>query len=155
MNKQLASLIACLIILPACSWMSVLNPWSGDDSAMPEEIQEAVQEQPKEVNRFLWQASLDKMSKMPLQSTDLQGGVIISDWMVVNGVPNEKFKIVVRVLGPQLRADCLKVEVFKMNRIDGEWIKTVSDPRVAAEIGKIILKQASVLYRNAVAAGEE
>lgn len=155
MNKQLASYLTMILMLSGCSWISALNPWAADEPARTEEVKSVDNALPKGVNRFLWQASLDKMSKMPLQSTDLQGGVIVSDWMVVNGVPNEKFKIVVKVLGAQLRADCLKVEVFKMNRIDGEWIKTVSDPRVAAEIGKIILQQASVLYRTAVAAGEE
>ena len=67
----------------------------------------------------------------------------------------EKFKITVRILCPELRADGLKVNVSKMNRIGGEWVQSQPDRRLAGEIEKIILKQASVLYRRAVAAGEE
>ena len=54
-----------------------------------------------------------------------------------------------------MRADGLKVEVLKMDRVDGEWVDAQPNPRLASEIEKIILQQASILYRRAVAAGEE
>ena len=39
--------------------------------------------------------------------------------------------------------------------LDGEWVDAQPNPRLASEIEKIILQQASILYRRAVAAGEE
>ena len=89
MNKRLASLLAAVLFLQGCSWMSVLNPWADEET--PKEQAEVIV--PRGVNRYLWQAASEKMSKMPLQRTDLQKGLIVSDWMVVNGVPNEKFQI--------------------------------------------------------------
>ncbi len=151
MNKRLASLLAAALLLPGCSWMTALNPWA-DDVPAAEETEVAV---PQSVNRYLWQAAMQKMSKMPLQRSDLYSGVIVSDWMVVNGVPDEKFQIAVRITCGELRADGLKVTVSKMNRINGKWVQTVPDRRLAGEIERIILNQASVLYRSAVAAGEE
>ena len=154
MKKQVLCLLGSLLLVSGCSWFSALNPWSEDEKpqAQPQEQNIVAQ---KIVNRYLWQASMEKMSKMPLQNTNLQNGTITSDWMVVNGVPNEKFKIITKVLGPDLRADGLKVEVLKMDRVDGEWVDAQPNPRLASEIEKIILQQASILYRRAVAAGEE
>lgn len=154
MRKQSLCLLISLCLLSGCSWFSALNPW-GQEQKPQAQPQEQIAEVQKGVNRYLWQASLEKMSKMPLQNTDLQNGTITSDWMVVNGVPNEKFKIVTKVLGPELRADGLKVEVLKMDRVDGEWVEAQPNQRLASEIERIILKQASILYRRAVAAGEE
>ena len=152
MKKHFSSLLAAAFLLSGCSWLSALNPWAEEKPAA--ETREVVPEA-RGVNRYLWQASLEKMSKMPLLKSDLENGTIVSDWMVVNGVPDEKFKITVRILCPELRADGLKVNVSKMNRIGGEWVQSQPDRRLAGEIEKIILKQASVLYRRAVAAGEE
>lgn len=154
MKKQFAVLLALSFVLSGCSYLSALNPWgtqpleenAGDVNAEPEV---------RSVNRYLWLASVEKMSNMPLKEKNLRTGTIESNWMVVNGVPDEKFQITVRVLCPELRADGVKVSVQKMNRVGKEWVKTLPDHRLASEIEKIILKQASVLYRNAVAAGEE
>lgn len=154
MKKQLLCLLGSILFVSGCSWFSALNPWSEEKKTLAQPQEQHVVAQ-KIINRYLWQASMEKMSKMPLQSTDLQNGVITSDWMVVNGVPNEKFKIVTKVLGPELRADGLKVEVLKMDRVNGEWVDAQPNQRLASEIEKIILKQASILYRRAVAAGEE
>lgn len=154
MRRQSLCLFAVLCMLTGCSWFSAINSW--EEVQKPQsQPQEQVVEMQKGVNRYLWQASLEKMSKMPLQNTDLQNGVITSDWMVVNGIPNEKFKIITKILGPELRADGLKVEVLKMDRVNGEWVEAQPNQRLASEIEKIILKQASILYRRAVAAGEE
>lgn len=152
MKKHFSGLLAVALLLSGCSWLSSLNLWAEEKPAA--DVQEVMPET-RGVNRYLWQASLEKMSRMPLLKTDLENGTIVSDWMVVNGVPNEKFKITVRVLCPELRADGLKVNVSKMNRIGGEWTEGQTDRRLNGEIEKIILKQASVLYRRAVAAGEE
>ena len=150
MKKHLCILLAGAISVSGCSWISALNPWSSEEETKPVEAAEVLP-----VNRYLWQASLDKLSSLPLLSTDAKGGVIVSDWYGSARAPEERFKVTARVLCQELRADGLSVQVFKMVRVNGNWEKARPDPKVAAEIETAILKQARVLYRKAVAAGEE
>ena len=74
------------------------------------------------VNAFLWRASLDTIAFMPLASTDPFGGVIITDWYAPPETPDERFKVNVYILGKALRADGLKVSVFRQTRdTSGKW----------------------------------
>lgn len=68
------------------------------------------------VNGFLWRASLDTISFFPLSQADPFGGVIITDWYTPPETPNSRFKLNVFILGRQLRADGLRVSVFKQER---------------------------------------
>ena len=45
------------------------------------------------VNVFLWRASLDTVSFMPVNSADVFGGVILTDWHSSAEAPNERFKL--------------------------------------------------------------
>ena len=51
------------------------------------------------VNAFLWRATLDTISFMPLLSADPFGGVIITDWYSPSESPDERFKMTVYILG--------------------------------------------------------
>ena len=72
------------------------------------------------VNTFLWRASLDTVSFMPLSSADPFGGVIITDWYSPPEVPSERFKMTVYILDRQLRADGIKVSVFRQQLASGQ-----------------------------------
>ena len=65
------------------------------------------------VNSYLWRASLDTISFMPVNSADPFGGVIITDWHSSTEAPNERFKLNVYILGRALRADGVRVAVFR------------------------------------------
>ncbi|MBT4489399.1 MAG: DUF3576 domain-containing protein [Rhodospirillaceae bacterium] len=65
------------------------------------------------INSFLWRASLDTLSFMPLNSADPFGGVIITDWYSTPENPEERFKMTIYILDRRLRADGIKVAVFK------------------------------------------
>jgi hypothetical protein len=69
------------------------------------------------VNSFLWRASLDTVSFMPVTSADPFGGVIITDWYTPPETPSERFKFNVYILGRSLRADGIRVAVFR--QVDG------------------------------------
>jgi len=75
------------------------------------------------VNSFLWRASLDTISFFPLSQADPFGGVILTDWYSPPETPNVRFKLNVFILGRQLRADGLRVSVFKQERRSqaGAW----------------------------------
>ena len=74
------------------------------------------------VNGFLWRASLDTISFMPLNSADPFGGVIITDWYTPPEAPAERFKMNVYILGRELRADGVRVAVFRQAKNGaGQW----------------------------------
>ena len=82
------------------------------------------------VNSFLWRASLDTVSFMPLASADPFGGVIITDWFTPSDAPGERFKVNVYILGRDLRADGIRAAVFRQRQDDtGGW----SDAGVAEQ----------------------
>ena len=65
------------------------------------------------VNAFLWRASLDIVSSLPIASADPFGGVIITDWYSPPQAPKERLKINLFILGRALRADGIRTTVFK------------------------------------------
>ena len=74
------------------------------------------------VNGYLWRASLDTISFMPLSSADPFGGVIITDWYTPPEAPAERFKMNVYILGRELRADGIRVAVFRQAKAGpGQW----------------------------------
>ena len=102
------------------------------------------------VNAFLWRASLDTNAFMPLASADPFGGVIITDWYAPPETPDERFKVNVYILGRMLRADGLKVSVFRQQRgAGGNWNDVNVGPDVATEFENAVLSQARELRLRA------
>lgn len=97
------------------------------------------------VNSFLWRASLDTVSFMPLSAADPFGGVIITDWYSPPEAPSERFKLNVFILDRQLRADGLRVAVFKQQSAGGQWIAAPLDKKTAINIENRILERAREL----------
>ncbi len=102
------------------------------------------------VNAFLWRASLDTVAFMPLTSADPFGGVIISDWYAPPETPNERFKVNIYILGRTLRADGLKVSVFRqMKDASGGWADAAVGPEVISEFENAVLTRARDLRLHA------
>lgn len=102
------------------------------------------------VNGYLWRASLDTMSFMPLSSADPFGGVIVTDWYVPPESQNERFKVQIYILDRQLRADGLRVTVFRQVRSgSSNWIDAEVKPKTTAELENAILTRARQLRINA------
>ncbi len=97
------------------------------------------------VNSFLWRASLDTLSFMPLASADPFGGVIITEWFAPPETPDERFKVTVYILDRQLRSDGLKVAVFRQKKGEAGWADTVVDGATHTEIENNILVRAREL----------
>ena len=98
------------------------------------------------VNSFLWRASLDTMSFMPLVSADPFGGVIITDWYAPPESPGERFKITVYILGRDLRADGVRTSVFRQLRDESSnWIDATVEKRTQIELEDAILTRARQL----------
>ena len=97
------------------------------------------------VNSYLWRASLDTMSFMPLSSADPFGGVIITDWYTPPETPNERVKVNIYILDRQLRADGLRISVFRQARDGGSWQQASVDPQTIRDIENAILRRAREL----------
>lgn len=97
------------------------------------------------VNPFLWRASLETIDFMPLNQTDPFGGVIITDWYAPPESPDERFKLNVYILGTSLRADGIKVAVFRQTRSETGWVDAQVDPETATGIEDNILARAREL----------
>jgi hypothetical protein len=99
------------------------------------------------VNAYLWRASLDTINFIPLASADPFGGVIITDWYTPAETPNERMKVQVTILDRELRADGVRVSVFKQQTSPkgGAWVDAQVDPRTNIDIENAILTRARQL----------
>ncbi|WP_290738201.1 DUF3576 domain-containing protein [Amaricoccus sp.] len=64
------------------------------------------------VNKYLWTASLDVLSFLPLEGADPFSGVIVTDWGRVAGDPTP-FRVTVLISEPALDARSLRVAAFR------------------------------------------
>jgi hypothetical protein len=95
------------------------------------------------VDNRLWRAALQTVSFMPLVSADATSGVVITDWYSAPNAPNQRQKVNVYILGRELRAESLRVSVFRQQRgSDGNWADAPPAGDVATEFENEILTRA-------------
>lgn len=97
------------------------------------------------VNGFLWRATLDTLSFMPIASADPFGGVILTDWYEDPNVPGERYKVNALILDTRLRADGVTVSAFKQRLIDGTWRDQAVANSVTRQLEDTILTRAREL----------
>ena len=97
------------------------------------------------VNAFLWRASLDALSFMPLDKSDPIGGIISTEWFTDINSSNERVKIVVYIKDRRLRADGLTVSVFRQTKVDEGWVDSNTNVETSRLIENSILTKAREL----------
>jgi len=97
------------------------------------------------VNSFLWRASLDTIAFMPIASADPFGGVILTDWYENPDQQGERYKLNIYILDRQLRADGLRVAVFKQTRENAGWRDVGIPADMALNLENAILTRAREL----------
>lgn len=102
------------------------------------------------VNSYLWRASLDALSFMPLLQTDSNGGVIVTDWYSNPRNPGERVKVSVTILDADLRADALRVATSREVNQGGNWVAAPVQAATVQKLEDIILTRARDLRRNSV-----
>ncbi len=100
------------------------------------------------VNRYLWSASLETLDFLPVFSADPIAGLIITDWYANPETPEERFKVNVYILDSALRADALRVSIFRQAKISNAWQDASTNPATAREIENAILTRARQLRLN-------
>lgn len=103
------------------------------------------------VNAYLWRATLDTLSFMPLASADPFGGTIITEWYSPPGATNERFRAQAYVLGRQLRSDGVRVQIFRQTLDRGQWVDSPVSPTTNAEMEDKVLSRARELRSQSAA----
>lgn len=98
------------------------------------------------VNADLWRAALETISFLPLASTDPIGGTIITDWHNDPGQNDERVKLSIVISSLDLRADGLRVSLFREQFLNGRWTSMAASPNAARQLENIILTKARDYY---------
>ena len=97
------------------------------------------------VNPYLWSASLETLSFIPLNSADPFGGTIFTDWYSSESNENERCKINVFIKGAELKTQNLRVssfcEVFK----NSKWVGIGTNNQDNISLENAILNKAKKL----------
>ena len=95
----------------------------------------------------MWRATLDLLDFTPLSNVDYSGGLIITDWFSESS-DQDSIKITVRFLSNEIRADGLKIIIYKKicKKNDKNNCKTIKDnTTLGQEIKLAILKKAALI----------
>lgn len=99
------------------------------------------------VNAYLWQASLETLSFMPMASVDSNGGVLVTDWYAAPQTPNERVKVTVAILDTELRADAIRVSVSRQQLAGSGWVEATVRAGTVQKLEEAILGRARDLRR--------
>lgn len=102
------------------------------------------------VNAYLWRASLDAISFMPLTQADANSGVIITDWYANPAAPTERVKVTISILDKDLRADALRVAASRQVYSNGQWLDAELRAGTVQRLEEVILAKARDLRRAAI-----
>ena len=166
-----SALLAGLLALSACGSSAPTRPVAGGDHAAYRTTDatqgkvadsaapgagisrtgrpEAEQNSGMGVNAYLWRGALDTLGFMPLASADPFGGTIITDWYSPPTTSGERFKATAYVLGRQLRADGVRVALFRQVQDGGRWVDAPVSPATTGEIENRVLARARELRADA------
>ena len=105
----------------------------------------------------MWRAALDLLDFTPLSNVDYSGGIIITDWFSESS-DQDPIKISVRFLSNEIRADGLKVIIYKKicKKNDKNNCQTIKDnTTLGQEIKLAILKKAAIIEKSGISKGQK
>jgi len=128
---------------PAGPDKGLLNSWFGLNEQPGDSAGATAPTTGISVNGYLWRAALDTISFMPLAQADPFGGIILTDWYRPPETREERFKVTILILDSELRADGLRVTVFRQ-RLDagGVWLDEKVHKDTSINLENAILKRA-------------
>ena len=111
------------------SFMDLLG---GSDTAFKENI--------------IYNVALDKISFMPLQSSDQLSGIITTEWFQTTDDLNNRIKLVIYVKSDIIKDESLEVKGIKETFDGAKWNVSNQNSELAMKIKKSILDSAQELY---------
>lgn len=152
-SSRLVLICSSMLALSACQWVQEdlakgLNYGGSPDKSETADLA-ASKVTTIGVNSYLWRATLDTISFMPLLQTDSNGGVIVTDWYVNPSSPGERMKLTVSILDQDLRADALRVAASRQIIQNGQWVDAPVAAATVQKLEDVILTRARDLRRAA------
>ena len=96
----------------------------------------------------MWRATLEILDFIPLSDVDYGGGIIITEWYSTPKKPDESLKIMIQFLTNEIRADGIKVNVYKKEcKTETQCSASLIESEIGSEIKLEILKQATLLKK--------
>ena len=105
----------------------------------------------------MWRATLEILDFLPLSNVDYSGGIIITDWFSENS-EQDPLKITIRFLSTEIRADGLKVIIYKKvcKKNDKSNCQTIQDnTTLGQEIKLAILKKAATIENSEISKSQK
>lgn len=134
---RMSGLIMCLaLLLSGCSTIGGIFGGDGDDDRF------APKTTAIGVNGYLWTATLETLSFMPIASADTSAAAIITDWHSAPETPQERIRVTVRFLSQALRSDGLAVTVIRQVNQNGNWVNAPVQAATALRVEEAILTAA-------------
>ena len=97
------------------------------------------------INPFLWRASIETISFMPLASTDPFAGTIITDWYTAQNSLGERCKLNIFINGADMKTENLKVSSFCQLLKNNQWVNSPSNSEDNIKLENAILNKAKKL----------
>ena len=100
------------------------------------------------VNGYLWRATLNILSFVPLISTDALSGTIITDWYANKNIQNQRLKITAYIKTNELKSESINIKVEIQNFKNNIWSRPLTSNSLATQIEDSILNEARNLKLN-------
>lgn len=98
------------------------------------------------VNKYLFQASIEILKFAPLASADSKGGTIVTEWYSPKDQKNTQFKVTVYIKDDLITPEGLEVIAFERKRLDGKWSEDNQSSPIAKVLEDKIIRKARDLY---------
>ncbi len=95
------------------------------------------------VNKYLWRASLQTLSFLPIRYADPASGFIQTEWYQSSSY--ERLRVDVFILSTQLETEALEVAIHNQAQQNGAWVSTQTDDATKRAIENAILLRARQL----------
>ena len=100
------------------------------------------------VNGYLWRATLNILSVVPLISTDALSGIIITDWYANKNIQNQRLKITAYINTNELKSESINIKVEIQSFKNNIWSQPLTSNSLATQIEDSILNEARNLKLN-------
>ena len=100
------------------------------------------------VNGYLWRATLNILSFVPLISTDALSGIIITDWYANKNIQNQRLKITAYINTNELKSESINIKVEIQSFKNNIWSQPLTSKSLATQIEDNILNEARNLKLN-------
>ena len=96
----------------------------------------------------MWRAALEILDFVPLATADYGGGIIITDWYSDDLNSDESIKIMINFLSNEIRADGLKIKVYKKICNNAKCNTKMMQSNLENEIKLAVLKKAAQIKKS-------